>query len=264
MSILHVLNGDSTALSFEETGLEGDILVWREVLSEGPREENITSASFWKKRSDWICDGLKETPENYQQNVLDQLAKLEGFYDEINLWFEFDLHCQANLLGIMTYMKQKTDLSAPAIFLICPNDYPGKDDFRGMGELNGEELEYLYDTIRVQLSEIDFFLAAEAWDIYISNDAAKLKEYLNKTTFWGSLHLLKPALAAQLKRLSVNEKGLNYIEQRLVDIYNYGYKTWPEILSVFWETEKIYGMGDMEINIYLQKLIRKGLVTLAD
>jgi hypothetical protein len=262
MSILHILNGDSTAISFEETGLDGDILVWREVLSEGPVEEDVTSASFWRNRSEWICKGVNETPENYQHNVLDQLAKLEEAYDEINLWFEFDLHCQANLLGVMNYLKQKTDLSAPAIYLICPNDYPGKEDFHGMGELNSEELEYLFDTIRVQLSEIDFILAAEAWAVYVSRDAEKLKEFLNKTTFWGSMHLLKPALAAQLKRLPVNEKGLNYIEQRLVDIYNYGYKTWPEILSVFWEKEKIYGMGDMEINIYLQKLIRKQLITL--
>ncbi|BAU52108.1 DUF1835 domain-containing protein [Mucilaginibacter gotjawali] len=262
MSILHILNGDSTALGFEETGLEGDVLVWREVLSEGPLEENITSASFWKKRSEWICETFNDTPENYQQNVLDQLAKLDDSYDEINLWFEFDLHCQANLLGIMTYLKQKTDLSAPATYLICPNDYPGKDNFRGMGELNGEELVYLYDTIRMQLSEIDFVLAAEAWAAYTMRDAEKLQRFLNNTTFWGSLHLLKPALSAQLKRLVVNDKGLNYIEQKLLDIYNYGYKTWPEILSVFWEKEKIFGMGDMEINIYLQKLISKKLVVL--
>ena len=40
MSILHILNGDSTRYGFEQTGIEGDIMVWREVLSEGPVEEN--------------------------------------------------------------------------------------------------------------------------------------------------------------------------------------------------------------------------------
>jgi hypothetical protein len=69
-------------------------------------------------------------------------------------------------------------------------------------------------------------------------------------------------LAAQVARLTLDENGLNYIEHRLVEIYNYGYKTWPEILSVFWEKEKIYGMGDMEVDIYLQRLIRKGLITI--
>jgi len=262
MSILHILNGDSTAYSFAETGLDGDVMVWREVLSEGPLEENITSGSFWRKRSEWIGETFEDTPENYQGKVLGQLAKLDEEYDEINLWFEFDLHCQVNLLGVMNYMKQKTDLSAPAIYLISPADYPGKENFGGMGELSGEELEYLFDNTRVQLSEMDFLVAAEAWRVYVSKDAEQLMYYLNETEFWGSLHNLKPALAAHLKRLQVNEKKLNYIEQKLLEIYNNGYSTWPEILSVFSQTEKIYGMGDLEINIYLQKLIRKGLIVI--
>jgi len=163
MSVLHILNGDSTAHTFAETGLKGDVLVWREVLSEGPLIENITSGEFWKDRSAWISDTFNDGAEGYQQNVLNELARLEDPHDEINLWFEFDLHCQVNMLGVMNYLKQKTDLSGPAIFLICPDDYPGKEDFRGMGELNAEELEYLYDNIRTQLSEIDFIVAAEAW-----------------------------------------------------------------------------------------------------
>jgi len=254
MSILHILNGDSTLKGFEQTGLEGDTMVWREVLSEGPLEENISSGSFWKKRQDWICGSLTETPEGYQEKMLDQLTKLGGEYDEINLWFEFDLHCQVNLLGVMNYLKQQTDLSKPAIYLICPADFPGKENFMGMGELTGEELEYLYDNIRTQLSEIDFITAAEVWKIYVTHNAEKLKAYLNKTDFWGSLHSLKPAMEAQLKRLQLNENGLNYVEQKLLDIYNYGFKTKHEIYIRFWETEKIFGMGDMEIDIYLKRL----------
>ncbi|HZY36901.1 MAG TPA: DUF1835 domain-containing protein [Mucilaginibacter sp.] len=263
MRVLHILNGDSTAQTFAETGLEGDVLVWREVLSEGPLIENITSAEFWRGRSAWIGEAFSEATEGYQQSVLNELTRLEDPYDEINLWFEFDLHCQVNMLGVMNYLRQKTDLSHPAIFLICPDDYPGKEDFRGMGELTADELEYLYDNIRTQLSEIDFVIAAEAWAVYVSHDAEKLKNHINNTQFWGSLHCLKPALAAQLKRLHVNERGLNTIEQKLFEIYQNGYHTWPEILSVFWQTEKIYGMGDMEVNIYLQKLIKKGLVSLS-
>lgn len=257
MNILHILNGDSTANGFEDTGLDGEIMIWREVLSEGPIEENIASGSFWINRRKWISEGPNETPEAYQQKVLDELTKLDEPWDEINLWFEFDLHCQVNMLGAMTYLKKQTDLSQPAIYLISPADYPGKENFRGMGELNSEELEYLYDNIRVQLSATDFILAEEAWSIYVSKDAAKLQEYLNTTTFWGSLHLLKPALLMQLKRLQINENGLNDVEQKLLDIYNSGVKTTPEIYAAFWRTEKMYGMGDIEINLYLNRLKEK-------
>jgi len=254
MSILHILNGDSTRHGFEQTGLEGDIMVWREVLSEGPLEENIFSADFWRSRAEWIRKTFNEQTEGYQHNVLDELGKLNGQYDEINLWFEFDLHCQANLLGVLAYMEQKTDLSLPAVYLICPSDYPGKADFRGMGELNGEELEYLFDNIREQLSPQDFIIAAGAWKAYVSKNAKMLRKFIDSTEFWGSHHSLKPALQAELKRLEINKNGLNYIEQTLLDIYQSGIRTKPEIYLEFWKTEKIYGMGDAEIDIYTRKL----------
>jgi hypothetical protein len=262
MNILHILNGDATLKSFEDTGLDGDTMVWREVFSEGPLEGDISSGAFWRARMDWICQNEHESPEGYQEKVLNQLTLLTGQYDEINIWFEYDLHCQANMLGVMTYLKQQADLSAPAIYLICPSEYPGKENFKGMGELNGEELEYLYDNIRVQLNGMDFILAAEAWGVYTSRKAEKLNKYLTNTNFWGNLHCLKPALQAQLKRLQLNEIGLNTVEQRLLDSYNNGAKTRTEIYNAFWETDKIYGMGDMEIDIYLHHLQEKHFINL--
>jgi hypothetical protein len=258
-NILHILNGDATLHGFNETGLDGDVMVWREVLSEGPLQENISSGSFWSTRLKWIGKTFSEIPEAYQHKVIDELGKLNQPYEEINLWFEFDLHCQINLLGIMKMLSQKTDMSTPAIYLICPADYPGFENFRGMGELNSEQLEDLYDG-RERLNEWEFEIAAEAWQLYIEGDAAELEQWLNENSFWGTLHLLKPALQAHLKRLQTNATGLNYIEQKLLDIYNSGIKTQSEIYAVFWDTEKIYGMGDKEIDIYLGNLRNKKLI----
>lgn len=262
MNILHILNGDSTLRSFEDTGLEGDRLVWREILSEGPLEADISSASFWRARASWIGKTFRETPEDYLTAMMGELSKLGEPYDEINLWFEFDLHCQANLLGVLNYLIKKTDLSAPAVYLICPEDFPGKENFMGMGELNGEELEYLYDTIRTQLGEPDFTLAAEAWLVYVSQNAGRLQRFISGTAFWGNLSALKPALEAQLRRLQLDKDGLNGVEKKLLDIYNGGAKTKREIYRAFWKTEKIYGFGDLQIDIYLKSLEEKGLIRL--
>jgi hypothetical protein len=258
MSILHILNGDATLHGFEQTGLEGDTFVWHEIFSQGPLTENIASAAFWKAREEWILQTFHEDSSGFVKH----LEKIYEPYEEINLWFEFDLHCQANLLGVMMLLSKQTDLSRPAIYLICPGDFPGKETFRGMGELNGEELEYLYDNIRLRLNDYDFVLAAEAWKLYVDNNAAALEKWLNETTFWDSLHLLKPALEAHLKRLKINENGLNYIEQKLLDIYNNGKKNVREIYQEFWDTEKIYGTGDLEIDLYLKQLEDKGLIEL--
>lgn len=258
-NILHVLNGDSTLHSFNQTGLDGDVMVWREVLSEGPLEDDISAAGFWNDRSRWIGETFKETAAGYQHKVIDELGKLNGTYDEINLWFEFDLHCQVNLLGVMQMLNRQTNMSAPAIFLICPDEFPGVDDFRGIGQLNSDQLEDLYDG-RVQLSEWEFELAAQAWPLYVKGNADELEQWLNENSFWGALHLLKPALLAHLKRLRVNAGGLNYVEQKLLDIYNSGIKTKPEIYQAFWSTEKIFGMGDSEIDTYLDRLSEKQLI----
>src|ERR1700744_4789165 len=99
-NILHVLNGDSTLHSFEHTGLEGDTMVWREVLSEGPLEENIASGHFWKKRAEWLCSTFGEDLYEYNKKVEEPLSRLYDPWHEINLWFEFDLHCQVNMLGV--------------------------------------------------------------------------------------------------------------------------------------------------------------------
>jgi len=260
-NILHILNGDSALSGFNETGLDGDVLVWREVLSEGPLQENILSGGFWSARSKWITKTFKETPEVYQHKVIDELGKLNSAYTEINLWFEFDLHCQVNMLGVLQMLTQKTDMSAPAIYLICLADCVQFDNARGLGELNGEQFEELYDD-RERLNEWEFELATEAWQLYVEGDAAELEKWLNENSFWGGVPLLKPALQAHLKRLETNAAGLSYIEQKLVDIYNNGAKTRSAIFTAFWDSEKIYGMGDTEIDIYLNRLKEKQLIEL--
>jgi len=262
MQTLHILNGDATLNGFEQTGLDGDIMIWREVLSEGPVLKSVASAAFWEGRSAWISKTFNITEEQYHENTIQHLEKLNEPYEEINLWFEYDLHCQINLLAVMMLLEQQTNLSAPEVYLISPADFPDMPDFAGMGELDGEQLEYVYDNNRLHLSEYDFVLATEAWEIYVCRDAARLQNWLDKTPFWGNMHSLKPAMEAHLKRLQIDADGLNYIHQTLLAIYNSGLRTKPEIYASFWKTEKIYGMGDSEMDLYLQLLTNKGLIQL--
>ncbi|AYL98450.1 DUF1835 domain-containing protein [Mucilaginibacter celer] len=260
-SILHILNGDAALDGFEQTGLDGDVMVWREVFSEGPLQENILSADFWNDRRDWIGRAFDAPADDYQHKVLDELGKLNCPYKEINLWFEFDLHCQVNLLGVLEILSLKTDMSAPAIYLICLADCVQFENKKGLGELTGRQFEELYDA-RERLNEWELGLAADAWRLYVNNDTAALEKWLNENTFWGGIPLLKPALKAHLKRLQVNADGLSYIEQKLLGIYNGGAKTKIDLYKTFWKNEAIFGMGDSEIDIYLDKLTEKGLISL--
>jgi hypothetical protein len=257
---LHILNGDATLSGFKNAGLNGDIIFWREVFSQGPLTENL-DATFWKARAAFISETFNVTTDIYLKNIVEELGKLNNNYSEINLWFEFDLHCQANMLGVINLLNQQADLNAPVVYLICPDCYPGIEDFRGMGQLDGTQLEYLFDD-RIQLAQSDFEIAEEAWKLYVASNIENLKHWLDTTDFWGNLLFLKPALEAHIKRIAVNEQGLNYIEQKLFDIYNSGVTDRSAIYNEFWSTEKIYGMGDAEIDIYLRNLSKKQLIAL--
>lgn len=262
MKILHILNGDATLTGFNQTGLDGEVLVWREVFSEGPLSARL-DADFWNRRADWIAQTFEDAPGSYHEMVMKGLEKLNEPYEEINLWFEFDLHCQVNLLGVMQLLKQEVDLTAPGIYLICPDSFPGVENFRGMGQLDGDQLEDLYDT-RLHLTEYDFIIATEAWQKYIQFNAESLQQWIDATPFWGSLHLLKPAMEAQVKRLQVNEARLSYIEQRLLHFYQNGITSRAAIYEAFWNEAPIYGMGDAELDIYLKRLQEKGLLSVDD
>jgi hypothetical protein len=158
-------------------------------------------------------------------------------------------------------IKQQTDLSAPQINLVTASEFEGIENFKGMGQLDGDQLAELFDS-RCRLSPYDFELAGEAWKIYTKQDAALLIAFINDNTFWGNLTLLKPALEAQLKRLEINANGLNFIEQFLLDVYKGGITNKLGIYQTFWESQRIYGMGDAELDIYLNRLTEKGLISL--
>lgn len=259
-NVLHVLNGDATLNGFRQTGIKGDVMVWREVLSEGPLLTNVVDAEFWNRRSAWVSSAFKDSTQQYSGKVIDELAMLDKTYKEINLWFEFDLHCQINLLGVINYIEERGDLSTPALYLICPDHYRGVNPFFGMGQLNGSQLRNLFDNIRVQLNEVDLHIAGCVWKLYSDGDVGGIRKFLEETDYWANMKHLKPALEAHLKRVQVNDIGLNYIEQKLLDIYHAGSHTRREIYKRFWETEKIYGMGDMELDVYLGHLTNKKLI----
>ncbi|GAB2699924.1 hypothetical protein GCM10027037_25750 [Mucilaginibacter koreensis] len=260
-NILHILNGDATLHSFEQTGLEGDVMIWREVLSEGPLAEDVSTAEFWKARKAWITQTFDDTDENYEQKVITELAKLNEPYEEINLWFEFDLHCQVNLLAVMQLLKRQVDLSQPRLYLISPDDYPEVTDFRGMGQLNGSQLENLYDG-RLSISEVDFYVADIAWKLLVKNNLPELRQWLNTNKYWGNLHWLYAALEAHINRRTTNANGFNSVEQALLNLYQSGITEKHHLQEHFWRQYPIYGMGDKELDLYLANLQQKDLIAL--
>lgn len=258
---IHILNGDAMLPTFQETNIEGDVLIWREALSEGPLIADICGLEFWQMRSEWIGKTYGEPKAGYNQKMLDELAKLDNTYSEIILWFEFDLFCQANLLAALAYIRCLPHLQNAQISLICPDSFPGMADFRGLGELNAPQLASLYPG-RKTLATADLELAQQAWRTFSAQDVDVADTWLAGTTASANLGALLPALQAHLKNIRINTAGLTYIEQKLLDIHQSGATSFPAIYREFWRSEPIYGLGDLQILSYLKKLQEKGLISL--
>ena len=91
--VLHILNGDSTASILKQTSIEGDIVVWREMLCEGPLCKEVGSDEFWMQRYDYFKDELGVSKLEYFDKTIREIVQLEEVsdYNEVVLWFEYDL-----------------------------------------------------------------------------------------------------------------------------------------------------------------------------
>ncbi len=256
MKTLHILNGDSTLYSFRESGIAGDVMVWREILSDGPLPAGVSERDFFAIRSAWICEAFSVDPAEYKTKTLDDLHIFDHLdqYDEVVLWFEFDLHCQVNRL----FLLNKIYHSNPAVQVstVCPNHHPNYLDFRGLGQLQAFELAELY-TDRTFLHPADLVFSKEVWDTYLTNDTSEITALLSRD--FGNLTCLKPALVAHLDRFP-DADGLGIIERKLITIANSGLDTNRDIYREFWKSTAIYGMGDDEVDIYLRKLVKEGKI----
>ena len=152
--LLHVTNGDSTAASLLQTTLVEHVVVWRDVLHEGPVPD-VGDAELRAVRASFLGAPVGELEA--RDAVL--AAGREGEYV---LWFEADLYDQLQIAQILARLGE---LRVPAerITLICIGEYLGIAHFGGLGELRPDQLEGLPEVAAVTLSEDALALATRAW-----------------------------------------------------------------------------------------------------
>jgi hypothetical protein len=160
---LHVTNGDSTANSLLRTTLVERIVVWRDVLHEGPVPE-VADAQLRDVRLRFLTGADREAGMDPERRDFEKrdAALAAGRDGEYVLWFEADLYDQLQIAQILARLAE---LRVPAerITLICIGEYLGIAHFGGLGELRPDQLEGLPEVAAVTLSEDALALASRAW-----------------------------------------------------------------------------------------------------
>ncbi len=175
---LHVTNGDSVAGSLGESGIEGTVLPWRDVLHEGPVSEDPSDDELRVVRARFIADqGWGEYDEvlaDFEQRdyALDKCRD----YDEVVLWFEHDLYDQLQLIQILDRLTQIGPAST-SVTLICVDRFPGVERFTGLGQLSPKELASLFPS-RVFVTEATYETASAAWHAFRATDPTLIRTTL--------------------------------------------------------------------------------------
>jgi hypothetical protein len=262
--MLHITNGDSVGETLQQTGLPGDILIWRDILHEGPTPADLSLEQMSQIRARFLADWAPSPYEEVLALFLRRDTTLAQFaaHKEVILWFEHDLYDQLQLIQLLDWFSHQ-DCAATTMSLICINSFPHIAHFTGLGELNPSQLRSLFET-RHPLTQGELTLGSEAWKAFCSPDPSSLEAFLRKDT--SALPFLKAALLRHLEQFPALEGGLSRTERQILEVVASGIHTPLEIFRATQEKEESPFMGDDTFWSYLSGLCtgKKPLLTRAD
>lgn len=238
-----MLNGDWLAEKFP---LDGEIVICREALIDGPVSEK-SEELFWQQRAQYISEGYHSTPTEYYRLVVDEFNKLRlTGLNAINLWFEHDLFCQANLWFTINFISKH--VPSKEVFLVMPT--PADDyDWAGFGRMDKALMLKCYEN-KALLNASDKQIALSLWNAYSSHDTDALANLA--ATQSTCFPKLREVCEAHLDRVSPFKEGRP--QRRLRSIIKSGEKNFQAIFEEFKKTEGVYGFSDLQVKRMLTEL----------
>lgn len=216
-------------------------MIWREALCDGPVKGSIQDDLFWKRRASYIQDALGG--ENYELKMITELDKIRDLssYEEVVLWFEYDLFCQVNLLACLSFIDHER------ISLVCLGDELD-GQLRGLGAISARHFVTLFKN-RAHLTVADISYAKTAWEAYAHPDPENLQKLAPSSAY----KHLEPALAAHFTRLP-ERNGLNEIEEKMLRLIKEGINEERKLIGTMLSNQGYFGLGDLQYLHYLDQL----------
>lgn len=241
----HILNGDALKEQFPSE-IEGKRIIMRECLIDFPFGELIED-DFLVNRATYLSTKYSEiTKAGYLKRMakeLNEMAQIPA-EAEINLWFEDDLFCQANLWYVVHFLLNR--LPDAKLFLVRPTA-----NLRyGFSEFDQAGLIQLYRD-RSFIENPSLF--SDLWTEYQNGASEKIGELTQQIST--QFPFINATIEAHLDRLpKTNYPGRPIAT--LMQIRN-ELKTneFKPIFKAFSEREAIYGYGDLQVKNMLDELI---------
>ena len=246
--VYNILNGDSLAYSFPDSGIGGDTVVVREALIDGDLTgDNLHD--FWRARASYI--GLIET--EYQNTVVKEYEKLMNAPDnvEFNLWFEYDLFCQVNMWFVISIISSLPVKKKVYAVYSSHLGRASKYFWNGFGPANSDDLIFCLAN-RTPLNNADLQMGQDLWKAYKNSNFEELNRLaLNRTP---AFPYLQEVVKAQVDRFPRDgTKGRP--EKVLENIMDSVSTDFGEVFKEFWNRESIYGFGDVQLKRLYDKIM---------
>lgn len=242
----HILNGDSLAYTFKEANIPGEIVVAREALIEGNLAGD-TLVAFWQNRADSLGISL----EQYESGSVSEFNKIINAPDNsvFNLWFGYDLFCQANawfILSLINGLKIKKE-----VYMVYPTFLAEADIWLEFGRANADDLKLSLSN-KVRFEEPDFQLAHKLWQAYKSQDLDTLAQLAESKS--ACFPYLKEVCKAHIERFAPDGQA-SRPERVLAGILAKGETDFYEVFRKFSAQEGVYGFGDSQLKPIYDKLL---------
>ena len=170
---LHITSGDIAGDGLSKSGIPGELLVWHDILYDGPRKPGWPDDSTLDARARFLEEStggglersyiLKTLKEQYQK------LTTAGDYNQIVLWFDACLFDQSMLVHILTCMHHHGILKAE---LLCVDAFPSIEPYNGLGQLQPSQMASVYD--QRQMITDDQFQYAKTVDEAFANQDLQL------------------------------------------------------------------------------------------
>jgi hypothetical protein len=248
-SILHITNGDSLTDYLIDLGIDGTIFTWQEMLCEGPTIAAINSSEFFDLRRQFLKVFYDiEVDEEAFNKELQKLNAAQD-YDEIVLWFEYDLFCHINMLGVINLLHQKEIKNK--LSLVCSGRIKGEKHLKALTELSPEQLMTHFRN-RIALQQSDKDLAIALWRTYCGKDHNVFKPYITQKS---SFEYMGSCLKAHLQRFPDQQTGLGSIETNILKlIRDMDIKSTHHLLGYILNYQGYYGFGDIQFERMIKNL----------
>jgi hypothetical protein len=251
--LLHVVNGDCTRIILERTGLPGDIVVWADVLHDGPAPYGLSPEEWRELRAGDPEEGDSRERARFLEGLrgADEHLARHAEYEEVVFWFEHDLFDQLLLVRHLDWISTLAG-DRSAFQLICIGEFPGRPNFTGLGELRPDELVTLFPK-RQPINEAQIALGSKLWRAFGAADPLPLARLaLDSDT--RLLPYVAGALKRHLEEFPSEVDGLARTERQILTVVEQGHQTAMEAFQANARLEERVFMGDLTFFGILKRL----------